>query len=94
MENNPDKSEMLDVSNFKRIMHKMKLLDHVALNNLAEYLDTNNEGLISIGGLTASLSTTPMPKTYRPDSSMRKPTKTSSFDSSMRKPKKTSSLRS
>ena len=69
---NPDKSEIIDITNFKRIIHRKKLVETVTLDNLAKYLDEQNNGVISIGNLVALLLRTPIPDRDANDSAMRR----------------------
>jgi Ca2+-binding EF-hand superfamily protein len=73
---NPDKSEIIDITNFKRIIHRKKLVETITLDNLAKYLDEQNNGIISIGNLVAILLRTPIPdRADANDSTMRRTSK-------------------
>ena len=43
----------MDICNFKRAIHKLNIMDQFSIDNLARYLDTNNDGLISTSNLVA-----------------------------------------
>lgn len=56
MEYNSEKSSMINLFNFKTAVNSLKVLSQYNLDNLAKYLDKQNEGYIDIGDFAASVS--------------------------------------
>ena len=50
---NTQRTELMNIRNFKLAIHKTKSLTQHGIDNLAKYLDKNNEGLISMGEFVA-----------------------------------------
>ena len=50
---NKGESELVTIGDFKRALQSLKCLDQYSIDNLAKFLDTNNEGFISIGTFIA-----------------------------------------
>ena len=53
MDFNKSQGELITTGDFKRAIASLKCLDQYGIDNLAKFLDTNNEGFISISSFIA-----------------------------------------
>ena len=53
------------MSDFKRAVHALKCLDQYAIDNLAKFLDTQNEGFIGLGDFIAKTNNAAMSSSFR-----------------------------
>jgi len=50
---NPEGSSKINLRSFKLAVHELHCLTLYSIDNLAKYMDTDNEGYISIGSFVA-----------------------------------------
>lgn len=62
---NEERRELMNIANFKKAIHSMKCLDQYAIDNLTKFLDTNNEGYISVGNFLAHVNNAVMSSSFR-----------------------------
>lgn len=62
---NDQRAEIIAIANFKKAINSMKCLDQYAIDNLAKYLDENNEGFISISGFIVKTNNASMSSSFR-----------------------------
>ena len=62
---NDQRAEIINIANFKKAIHSMKCLDQYAIDNLAKYLDENNEGFISISSFIVKTNNASMSSSFR-----------------------------
>jgi len=48
-EHNSEKTSMINLFNFKTAINSLKVLSQINIDNLAKYLDEQNEGYIDVG---------------------------------------------
>jgi len=73
MQFNQSQGELITLGDFKRALQSLKCLDQYAMDNLAKFLDTNNEGFISIGNFIAKANNAAMGGSSRQRSGMTNP---------------------
>ena len=52
---NSERTELINICSFKMAMNSLKCLGQYDIDNLAKYLDTKNEGYISISEFSAAV---------------------------------------
>jgi len=62
---NESRSEQIYLAGFKRAIASLKCLDQYAIDNLAKYLDKDNEGFISISNFTSQINNALMGSSFR-----------------------------
>ena len=62
---NDQRTEIINIANFKKAINSMKCLDQYAIDNLAKYLDENNEGFISISSFIVKTNNASMSSSFR-----------------------------
>ena len=60
MVHNADTTELINIASFKMAINSLKCLGGYDIDNLTKYMDSNNEGYISIGSFEAKVNTASM----------------------------------
>ena len=54
-DHNSDNTELINICSFKLALNSLKCLGQYDIDNLTRFMDTNNEGYISIGSFVAAV---------------------------------------